>query len=64
MRVSHSMPKEPDAAAPARAEVRVRPFNYQPSKRELEEDVQVDASPEEVRAALMRSVMIKEDPDA
>ena len=58
------MPKESDAAAPARAEVRVRPFSYQPSKRELEEDVSVDASPEDVRAALMRTVTVKEDPDA
>ena len=44
--------------------VRVRPFAYQPSKAELEADVTVDASPEEVRDALMRSVMVKEADDA
>ena len=38
--------------------------SYQPSKAELEEDVSVDATPEEVRAALMRPVKIVEDADA
>ena len=37
--------------------VRVKPYSYQPSKAELEEDVSVNATPEEVRAALMRPVM-------
>ena len=58
------MTKVPPAAAPAFPEVRVRPSSYQPKKAELEDDVSVDASPEEARAALMRSVTIKEDPDA
>lgn len=40
--------------------VEVRPFSYQPSKAELEEDVCVDASPEEIRDALMRSVTVVE----
>ena len=44
--------------------VRVKPYSYQPSKVELEEDVSVDATPEEVRAALMRPVKIVEDADA
>ena len=44
--------------------VRVRPYGYQPSKAELEEDVSVDASPEEARAALMRSVKVEESRDA
>ena len=38
--------------------VRVPPFHYQPSKAELEADVTVDASPEEIRDVLMRSVMV------
>ena len=38
--------------------------SYQPSKAELEEDVSVDATPEEARAALMRPVKIVEDADA
>ncbi len=39
--------------------VTVRPSSYQPSKAELEEDVSVDATPEDVRAALMRNVRLK-----
>ena len=44
--------------------VRVKPYSYQPSKVELEEDVSVDATPEEVRAALMRPVKVEEIADA
>ena len=44
--------------------VRVKPYSYQPSKAELEEDVSVDATPEEVRAALMRPVIVQESEDA
>ena len=44
--------------------VRVRPFQYRPSKAELEADVTVDASPEEIRDALMRSIMVEEADDA
>ena len=62
------MPKGSNAerrpAAAAKPVVRVRPFSYQPSKAELEDDVSVDASPEDVRAALMRTVTIKEEPGA
>lgn len=43
--------------------VRVRPFHYQPLKAELEADVTVDASPEAVRDALMRSVKVVTDPE-
>ena len=32
--------------------VRVRPYSYQPSKAELEEDVSVNATPEEVARAM------------
>ena len=44
--------------------VTIRPPSYQPSKAEIEEDVSVDATPEAVRAALMRSVVVKESDDA
>ena len=44
--------------------VRVRPYSYQPSKAELDEDVAVNASPEEVRAALVRPVTVEESDDA
>ena len=45
-------------ASPEQA-ARVRPYTYQPSKAEIEEDVSVNATPEEVRAALMRHVVVK-----
>ena len=40
--------------------VEVRPYSYQPSKAELEADISVDASPEEIRDALMRPVTVVE----
>ena len=51
-------------SAKPKHEVSVKPFSYQPSKTELEEDMSVDATPEEVRAALMRPVKIVEDAGA
>ena len=46
-------------SAKPKHEVRLKPFSYQPSKAELEEDMSVDATPEEVRAALMRPVIVQ-----
>ena len=43
-----------------RRKVRVKPYSYQPSKAELEADVSVDASPEEIRDALMHPVAVEE----
>ena len=40
-------------------EVKVKPHTYQPSKAELEADIRVDATPEELRATLTRTVKIK-----
>ena len=40
-------------------EVKVKPHTYQPSKAELEADIRVDATPEELRSALTRPVVIK-----
>ena len=51
-------------AASEKPVVRVRPSKYYPSKEELEEDVNVDATPEQVRDALMRTVIVKEAADA
>lgn len=42
-------------------EVRVRPYSYQPSKAELEEEMQIDATPEELAKALLRQVKVVED---
>ena len=44
--------------------VRVRPHTYQPSKAELEEDVRLDATPEELVRAVLQPVRIVEDHDA
>ena len=44
--------------------VSVRSSYYRPSKAELEEDVDVDAKPEAVRVALMRSVKLEKSDDA
>ena len=47
-----------------RREVRVKPSRYQPSKAELEEPVRIDATPDELAAAVLRPVRMIEDPDA
>lgn len=49
---------------PARPEVRVKPHSYQPSKAELEADVSIDATPEQLARAVLRPVKIVEDPEA
>ena len=40
--------------------VEVRHHTYQPSKAELEADMSIDATPEEVARAVMQQVMVKE----
>ena len=45
-------------------EVRLKNSNYQPKKHEVEEVVELDGTPEDMRAAVMRSVKIVEDPKA
>ena len=42
--------------------VGVRPYSYQPSKAELEADISIDLSPEEIRDALLRAVTVKTIP--
>ena len=44
--------------------VRLKPSSYQPSKAELEEDVRIDATPEALLAAVVRSVEIEIDKEA
>ena len=50
--------------ASGKPELRVRPFSYQPSKAELEEDVRVEATPEELARAILRPVTVVEDTEA
>ena len=47
-----------------RRAVRVRPHSYQPSKAELETPVKIDATPDDLAAAIMRPVRVVEDPEA
>ena len=39
--------------------VKVKPASYKPTKAELEEDMSVDATPEEVAEALTRAITVK-----
>ena len=49
----------PDWVPPAeRAVVTLKPSNYEPSKAELEEDISVDVTPEELAEAATRPVEI------
>lgn len=41
--------RETNAMPDDKPTVRVRPYGYQPTKEELEEDLSVEASPEEAR---------------
>ena len=45
--------------AEPKPKVQVKPYSYQPSKAELEEDVSVNATPEEVSAALTRPAVVQ-----
>ena len=49
---------------PHRRHVTVQPSSYQPSKAELEADVSVQVTPEGLRNAIMRLVVVKESDDA
>ena len=40
--------------------VGVKPHSYQPSKAELEADMRIDSTPEELGEAIMRSVRLRE----
>ena len=40
-------------------EVCVRPATYQPSKAELEEDLSIDTTPEELARVALQSMMVK-----
>ena len=44
--------------------IRVKPHTYQPSKAELEEDVSLDTTPDELALAVLRPVKMVEDENA
>ncbi len=43
--------------------VTVQPHSYQPKKAELEADVSIDATPEELARALMQPVVVQKTED-
>ena len=47
-----------------RPEVRLKPSRYQPSKAKLDEDVRIEATPEDLIRAAFQPVKVIEDPDA
>ena len=59
--MTESVPESLERAVP---EVRIRPRSYRPSKAELEEDMRIDATPEELAAAIMTPVRVIQDPGA
>lgn len=60
--MAKAKPREPVKIE--RRTVRVKPHSYQPSKAEMEADISIDATPEEVAAAILRPVRIVEDSEA
>ena len=58
MKMNLKKPVSPDAPRP---EVHVKPTTYQPSKAELEEQIRLDATPEELARAVMQPVTVIAD---
>ena len=44
--------------------VRVQPYSYQPKNAEREEQMKIDATPDELARAVLRPVKVVEDLDA
>ena len=57
-------PIPPPMELPEPRTVRLRSPTKYPTKAELEEPVKIDATPDELAAAILRSVRIVTDPDA
>lgn len=53
--------RQPPPEPPERPIIRLKPNTYQPSKAELDEPVQFDATPEEALRALVTPVTIIRD---
>ena len=52
-------PKQVKATEAEPTTIKVKPHTYQPSKAELEADLHIDATPEELRQALVRPVAMQ-----
>ena len=57
-----NIPQEKDTAM-KKTTVTVKPHSYQPKKAELEADVSIDATPEELARAIMQPVIVQEAED-
>ena len=55
--------KQPEGAGLPKRTIQVPPYSYQPSKAELEEDMSVDAMPEELATCLGRTVAVVDEDD-
>ncbi len=44
--------------------LRLKPTDYQPSKKELEEEIKIPATPEELAKAILQPTNIVFEPDA
>ncbi len=44
-----------------KTEIRVKSFDYQPKKSELEEELYIDTTPEELARAVLRQVKVFEE---
>ena len=53
------MAKKKEPQPPLKRVVRLKPSSYQPCKAELEEDMRVDASPEDLLRAAVADVKVK-----
>lgn len=56
-------PKPPQAPRQPRRTVRVKPSSYQPTKAELEKEIHIDATPEELARAIVTPVNVVHDGD-
>ena len=56
--------KQSAIRAPKPSTLRVKPRSYQPTKAELEADVGIETTPDELAEAVLRPVNIIEDDDA
>ncbi|MCY4530314.1 MAG: hypothetical protein OXD46_14945 [Chloroflexi bacterium] len=51
--------KQPKVDVRKKPDLWLQPPSYQPTKAEMEEDMSIDATPEEVAASLMRDVNVR-----
>ena len=50
--------------APRKPTVKVKPHSYQPTAAELDEDLSIDADPDDLARAVLHRVVVEETDDA